>query len=279
MSSGSPSPLASFARLLALVTLLPMASPRLADAQWVDPARRGAVAMREKPAGVIDGFVSDSALRPIGFADVTILRTDIRIETNASGRFRFVDVPAGQYLMIVRRPGYRPVSAIVGVGTKDTLRLSFTMEPVAQALGAVVVKEERVSLRMLEFEQRRRTGVGFFITQDQIEQRNLPVSADYLRFAPSITLTPSHNATGNPELVAISKREGGSFFGEGAGACAMAVVIDGVPMPPRFPLELLPTPRELAGIEVYSGPATVPPQFSGLDRRCGMIVVWTRDGY
>ena len=69
------------------------------------------------------------------------------------------------------------------------------------------------------------------------------------------------------------------MFGEGAYACAMQVVIDGVPMPPRFPLELLPTPREIAGIEVYSGPATTPAQFSGLDRRCGLIAIWTRDGY
>jgi hypothetical protein len=48
-------------------------------------------------------------------------------------------------------------------------------------------------------------------------------------------------------------------------------------MPPRFPLELLPTPKEIAGIEVYDGPATVPAQFSGMDRRCGMVLVWTKD--
>lgn len=46
---------------------------------------------------------------------------------------------------------------------------------------------------------------------------------------------------------------------------------------PRFPLELLPTPKEIAGIEVYDGPATVPAQFNGLDRRCGMVLVWTKD--
>ena len=80
------------------------------------------------------------------------------------------------------------------------------------------------------------------------------------------------------ELVAISKREGGSIFGDGAGACALQIVLDGIPMPPRFPLELLPTPKEIAGIEVYDGPATVPPQFNGLDRRCGMVLVWTKDG-
>ncbi|MFN0098512.1 MAG: carboxypeptidase regulatory-like domain-containing protein [Gemmatimonadaceae bacterium] len=230
-----------------------------------------------RASGVIDGTVTDTLLKPVGFAEVKILRTDIRIETNALGRFRFTEVPAGQYLLIVRRIGFRPVSSIIQVGVRDTLRLSFLLEPALQTLDKVVITEERRSLKMLEFEERRRRGVGYFITQEQIEKRNLPVAADYLRLAPSISLAPSPNPSGISDLVAISKREGGSLFGDGALACAMQIVVDGVPMPPRFPLELLPTPREIAGFEIYAGAATVPPQFSGLDRRCGMILVWTRD--
>ena len=37
--------------------------------------------------------------------------------------------------------------------------------------------------------------------------------------------------------------------------------------------------QQISGIEVYTGAATVPPQFGGVDRRCGVIAVWTRDGY
>lgn len=259
--------------------LVTCAAPLLA--QRAGPSRPAGQAQTPvtKRLGEIDGVVSDTSLRPIALAEVSILRTDIRLQTNADGRFRFVDVPAGQYLIIVRRAGYRPVSGIVQVSPDETLRLSYLMEPVVTELGAVEVREDRVSLRMLEFEKRRRQGQGFFITQEQIERRNLPVSMEYLRHAPSITLTPSHNASGLSEYVAISKREGGTFLGQGAGACAMQVVVDNVPMPPRFPLEMLPPPRDLAGIEVYAGAASVPPQFSGIDRRCGMIVIWTRDGY
>ena len=247
-------------------------------AQRIEPARAGSITPpAPRTTGVIDGAVTDSLLRPIGFAEITILRTDIKLQTNSAGRFRFLDVPSGHYLLIVRRIGYRPVSAIIQVDVRDTLRLSFTMESAVQTLETVTVVEERRSLRMLEFDQRRRQGFGFFITNEQIEQRNLPVAADYLRFAPGVALAPSPQPSGNPELVAISKREGGSIYGDGAGACAMQVVIDGVPMPARFPLELLPTPKEIAGFEIYNGAATVPPQFSGVDRRCGMILVWTKD--
>jgi len=254
------------------------ALPTVIAAQWAQTPRSPASAQPARASGIIDGIVTDTLLRPLGFAEVKILGTDIRIETNSLGRFRFTEVPAGQFLLIVRRIGYRPISSIIQVGARDTVRLSFLMEAAAQSLDKVVVTEERRSLKMLEFEDRRRQGVGFFITQEQLERRNLPVSADYLRMAPSITLAPSPNPSGIPELIAISKREGGSFLGDGANACAMQVVIDGIPMPPRFPLELLPNPKEIAGIEIYSGAATVPPQFSGADRRCGMILVWTRDG-
>lgn len=255
------------------------ALPALAGAQWADPARAnrpGAQAPRVN--GVIDGVVSDTALRAVAFAEVAILRTDIKLQTNSLGRFRFYDVPPGQYLLIVRRIGFRPVSSIIQVNARDTLRLSFTLEPAIRALDSVIVLESTATPKMLAFEARRRQGIGFFLTEQEIQKRNLPVAADYLRLAPSISLAPSPNASGISDLVAISKREGGSIFGDGAGACAMQIVVDGVPMPPRFPLELLPTPREIAGIEVYDGPATVPPQFNGLDRRCGMVLIWTKDG-
>lgn len=257
-----------------LLTSVIGASPLAA--QWANPSRTPAT-VTQRTTGVIDGAVADTMLRPVSFAEVTILRTEIKLQTNSQGRFRFNDVPPGQYLLIVRRIGFRPISSIIQVGTRDTLRLSFIMEPAIQSLDRVVVTEERKSLRMLEFEQRRQQGWGFFLTGEQIEKRNLPVAADYLRLAPSISLAPTPNASGIPDLVAISKREGGSIFGDGAGACAMQIVIDNVPMPPRFPLELLPTPKEIAGIEVYDGPATVPPQFNGLDRRCGMVLIWTKD--
>jgi hypothetical protein len=39
-----------------------------------------------------------------------------------------------------------------------------------------------------------------------------------------------------------------------------------------------PTPKDIAGIEVYAGPATIPPHFAGGRSSCGVVVVWTRYG-
>ena len=67
----------------------------------------------------------------------------------------------------------------------------------------------------------------------------------------------------------------------------MQVYVDGVALAGSrpdvpFDLNLLPSPKEIMGIEIYSGPASVPqwlpngPVSSG--HNCGVIVVWTRDG-
>lgn len=228
--------------------------------------------------GVIDGIVTDTLLRPLGAADVSVVGVGARVVTEEGGRFRFLQVPAGQYLLVVRRIGFAPTSGIIEVPANDTLRLSYMLARTTNLLDTIRVRETRISMRMAEFEYRRRLGQGQFITQDQIDKRASNQTSDYLRTLSGIdvsTLTNSQFAG----KVALSRREGGSVMGEGTGACAMQVILDGIVMPRNFNLDLLPPPKQIAGIEVYKGSATVPPQFGGADRRCGMIIFWTREGY
>ena len=56
--------------------------------------------------GVIDGIVTATLLRPLGAADVSVVGVGARVVTEAGGRFRFLQVPAGQYLLVVRRIGF-----------------------------------------------------------------------------------------------------------------------------------------------------------------------------
>ena len=43
-------------------------------------------------------------------------------------------------------------------------------------------------------------------------------------------------------------------------------------------LDNLPSPKEIAGIEMYPGPATAPLQYGGSGTRCGVILIWTKSG-
>lgn len=242
--------------------LLVVAGP--AAAQTPPPSTRG----------TIDGLVSDTSLSPLQGAFVSVVGTPLRIGTGPNGRFRITGVRPGQYLVVVKRVGYRPVSGIIEVPAADTLRLSYTLEPLGQTLAPVVVTEKPFSLRMGEFLARRRAGFGEFMTQEEIEARNPVYSTELLRKFSSINVSPSRTSS-ITAWYAISRREGAN---PQAGACPMAVFLDNVPLPTPFNLDLLPPPRELAGIEVYAGPSTAPPQFIGSGRGCGVILVWTRDG-
>ncbi len=241
---------------------------------------RTAIGAVRQPAayGVVDGIVTDTLLRPLGSADVSVVGIGARVVTSENGRFRLLQVPPGQYLLVARRIGYAPTSGIIQVPSSDTLRLAYTLSRSPNLIDTVRVKARRVSLRMAEFEGRRLQGIGQFITQEEIERRGSREASDFLRNLRGIEVSRLTNEA-FAGTVALSRREGGSVGGDGSGACAMQVFLDGIVMPRFFNLDLLPSPKSISGIEVYSGAATAPPQFGGADRRCGLILVWTRDGY
>ncbi len=228
-----------------------------------------------KQYGTIDGFVSDTSLTPLHAAFVSILGTSIRIGTGPNGRFRITHIPAGEYLVIVKRVGYRPTSGVVEVPASDTVRLSYTLQTAPVELSAVVTTEKVQSDRMKGFQARKALGVGHFMTQDEIQARNSVYPTELFRAFQEINVSPNRQSV-NTEYYALSAREGGN---PSVGACPMQVVLDEVPLPTPFNLDLLPPPRDLAGIEVYAGAATIPEQFNGYNRGCGVIVVWTKDGY
>jgi hypothetical protein len=245
-----------------------------AQAQGTPPARVPSPA-NSKAFGTVDGIVSDTGLVPLQGAFVSILGTKIRVGTGPNGRFRITNVPAGQYLFVVKRVGYHPTSEAVEVTASDTLRVAYTLEKLrADELDPVVITAKSPSMRMAEFEARRKLGVGEFMTAAEIEQRNSAFSTELLRRFKSVNVSPNHTGPVT-QYYALSAREGGN---PSVGACPMQVYLDQVPLPSPFNLDLLPPPREIAGIEVYAGSATIPPQFSGMNRGCGVILVWTKDG-
>ncbi|MFN5581022.1 carboxypeptidase regulatory-like domain-containing protein [Gemmatimonas sp.] len=241
-----------------------------------DATRRDAVINADR-FGVIDGVVTDTLDQPLTSAEVAVVGTTARVVTGENGRFRMLQVPPGQYLLVVRRIGFAPASGIIEVPAADTLRLAYTLTRSSAMLDTVKTFERRVSLRMVEFEQRRAQGAGQFVTREEIERRGSLQVYDFLRNMRTIEVSRITDQMFGG-MVALSRREAGSVLGEGAGACPMQVFLDGIVLPRFFNLELLPPPKQIAGIEVYSGAASIPPQFGGPDRRCGVVAVWTRDG-
>jgi hypothetical protein len=217
-------------------------------------------------------------LVPMRDAEIGILRTPVKISTGAQGRFRITDVQTGTYILTVRRFGHSPVATVISVGAGDTLRLTYALVPLGSGrmLDTVRVTERQMSRNLMDFERRRRLGVGKFLTSAELEKRGSVDVATVLREFSSLSVV-TDDATGITSLQ--SRRDQGNMLtATGAGACPTQVIVDNIPMPREADVELLPRPREIAGIEVYGGPSGVPAQFNGMDRRCGMVVIWTKDG-
>ncbi len=226
----------------------------------------GTIAAQAHPSrgGVIDGLVTDTSLASLAGATVSILGSGVRVVTGTNGRFQVLALPPGSYVLVVHRLGYTPLSSTVQVADRDTMHLSFSLEPVAASLDTVEVAARGPSMRLSEFDEHRKHGGGQFMTGAEIERRNSVMTFDLLRSFTAVTL------------------RGGILANLRAGAastCPFQYFLDGVSIPtPKEPE--LPSPKELGGIEVYATSAQIPIRYRTVSGGgfCGVILLWTRDG-
>lgn len=160
---------------------------------------------------------------------------------------------------------------------RDTAHLRITLELVVPTLSEVTVREEATtSPRFDGFNRRRKQGTGGrYITQTDIEQRLPAVTTDLLRRVPGVRIADSMGVA-----LAISTRSPKPRITprqSGAVPCVMRVAVDGFLKDPTFPMNSI-LPHEIYGIEVYSGPSSIPAEFGGAraDAYCGLIMIWTR---
>ena len=185
--------------------------------------------------------------------------------TDDAGRVRLAGLPDGRVTVAARRIGFRPVS--VEVTLPATAPLELTMEAVPQQLAEVVVRGTRrgpYTGRLGDFRRRRDMGFGRFITAEEIDRRRPMFTSDLLRTLPGVNVyTPGVG----PSSIRIR--------GNG---CAPFVWLDGAPASAGYLDVDAFAPGSLAGIEVYSGVATVPVELRGTrgEAACGVIALWSR---
>jgi hypothetical protein len=214
------------------------------------------------------GVVRDSAGHPIPGVEVRLQgSTNGYTRTNDSGGFRLPGLPAGAVNVSARRLGFAPASMDVNLkpGRIDSLVLSLTAT--VAALEGVLVQDEydaRSHRLLAGFWDRRSRGFGNFITRDEIEKRDPHDFVDLVRMVPSIQ---------------VQTRNGRKVVRMGRGTnrdCPPQYWVDGLRLESASPDEFVP--QDVEAVEVYSGPATIPPQFTARfnSYTCGAIVIWTR---
>ena len=224
------------------------------------------VAAAAQSNALVFGRVLADSARPISGADVSIPALERDTRTDSAGRFRFTALPAGRHLIQIRALGYQPRYAIRQVGAGDTASGDIQLSRTATTLDTVVVRAESPAFfGYREFERRRKTGIGHYLTYSQLEkQRNRRLS-DVLRMIPGVRLAPLPRGFG---YVALSRS-----------GCPMDIYLDGLQVSGRQVRITMSIDdfnvTELGAVEVYSGPAETPAEFSSMSG-CGAIVLWTR---
>jgi hypothetical protein len=187
--------------------------------------------------------------------------------TNSRGQWVLTGLPSGTRVLEARAPGYLSVTRAVDiVDGADPVRV--TLPRLAAVLDTLrVVARSQSPLAMSGFDERRRSsGVGRFITAEEIARRRLWETSQLFDFIPGLKRLRS--STGDDVFLMSSA------FG---GDCVPAVWVNGQLFQnlSASDLDAIIQPREIAAMEVYREPM-VPAQFQANMSGCGSIVVWTK---
>lgn len=251
---------------------------------------------------VVNGVVFDSVgQRPLGGAVLYFQGRRDEIRTESDGRFHLAEVRPEDSVLVVRRIGYVPVRVSIAPDPATVaVDLGLVrMRPVATRLDRIAVEAEEVERFPLlaGFYRRKQAGrVGFFATREEIDRTGARKVSEVLARAPRIEMDCPQATLGDDRCTTRSRRarniirvpappQGGrrtpvplSTVDEADTAeydlnldrCEMETWVDGI----RTSLKVDEIPlNSIAGIEVYNGLATTPPEFGA--GRCGVVAIWT----
>jgi hypothetical protein len=211
--------------------------------------------------------VFDTADSPVRDAEVLIPALGVRQRTDPTGALRLSAIPAGDYLVIARRFGFLPDSQPARVGATDAkVTLTFHLRTSAHVLDTARIESAAVRDKMVDFERRRASGRGTFITRDDIERRNPLTVADLLRTVRGLAIRTSGGRTEVRFVRANSRIDGAD--------CPPEMWFDGVRTFGATVDEV--DPGEVEGIELYRGLGQVPAEYLSRTAGCGVVVIWTR---
>lgn len=211
---------------------------------------------RADEPGEIRGQVVDVARdAPVGMARVRIPELGRATIADADGRFRFRDVPPGDYEIRVEFLGYRTTVGRLEVRPGEEHEIEVRTRP-----GPVRVEDLTVSARALTwvpgFRDRRESRRGHFFTRGEIEAADPGHLTDLLRGAEGVRIGFNRSAHGPSKFYP-------QFFDRGPGRgvfCRPAVFVDGKLMGPGRPywhFNEIPPDRVLA-MEVYYRESDLP---------------------
>jgi hypothetical protein len=214
---------------------------------------------------------------PIAHAEVRIASVRIAAITDSAGRFTLGDIPAGAYIVQMRRIGYAPVEVMLRFRGRDTVNATVMLSESATALAPVITlatPDSAVPPRYRDIIERSKRGFGHFFSFDQLEQMRTSHLTEVLTRWPGVHPVRVGGDGGTKQKLASNRGPtGGAFLPGGGGPCIVRAVYDGVPLY-DYDLDDIQV-EDLMWIEYYDA-ASAPVQYRDGRSSCGVLLLWSR---
>jgi hypothetical protein len=222
-------------------------------------------------SGTLLGTVTNADKTPLHHVRVRLLATSLETESSSDGTFRLSGIPSGTYNIELRLIGFAVKIQPVTIERGGTLRLPIEMAASATPIDTVSVRAPAIPPHLRDFEDRRARGSGRYFTRDQIDKMHARLVTDILRRVPGFQFQPARSDGPSVQTGRTGTR-----------ICPIMYYVNGSPFPVGADqtINSFVDAATVDAVEVYSGSSSVPAQFNSTmyNTRCGVVVIWTRQG-
>ena len=260
-------------------TIAMLCLARAADAQAPSDAAAPAAATLAGTVLVVP------ARQPVPGVEITIPQLSLSARSAEDGTYRIAGIAPGTYAVSIRQLGYFPVTVQLAFAAGQSVTQEFLLAR-AQTLDTISVIEQRITL--VAFEERRKSGIGSFLTRDDIAKVEFRRMAEVLFGLPGLRIRKAGSGqayvTGARGMISMNSLRGP----RGAKDCYSDLYLDGMLIygggssgedntraEPLFDINKI-SPVQIEGIEYYSGGARIPAQYNRTGSACGVLLLWTR---
>jgi hypothetical protein len=251
-----------------------------------DSARAPDVTRGASFTGVV---ITGSPHRPLVDVEVTLSELELSTRTNDRGEFLINDIPPGRYQVNIRRFGFNPFDVKIAFAANQTVRHELFLTPAVTLDSVKVIANASI---IPGFDERRKLGLGQFLTRAELEKQEGRKLSDILSQLRSVRIQAGK---GNHTWFATNRGVGGW---QAIGSCYLAttdslafakpcvcyapvfvdraLVYRGDAKEPLFDLSSIDT-GSIEAIEYYASTAITPMEFTTpFGVNCGVLVIWTR---